>query len=185
MKTKKLLADSFRELVLTMPFQKISIKMITDKAGVIRPTFYNYFQDKYEVIEYLFDTDVKLHVQTLLDAGREPEAIKVMFVCFEKNMRYYKKLFALEGQNSFEDYFRKYIHDTYLQILNRHPIRQFPSPLITSEVLAHFNATIHIEMLKMWLNHTPPLSAEEMYQAYRIGIRTSILDMVDYPDLKE
>ena len=40
MKTKELLADSFRSLVLTMPFQKISIKMITDGAHVIRPTFY-------------------------------------------------------------------------------------------------------------------------------------------------
>ena len=29
MKTKELLADSFRSLVLTMPFQKISIKMIS------------------------------------------------------------------------------------------------------------------------------------------------------------
>ena len=44
MKTKELLADSFRTLVLTVPFQKISIKMITDGAHVIRPTFYNYFQ---------------------------------------------------------------------------------------------------------------------------------------------
>ena len=47
MKTKELLADSFRELVLTTPFSKISIKTITDGAHVIRPTFYNYFQDKY------------------------------------------------------------------------------------------------------------------------------------------
>lgn len=45
MKTKELLADSFRELVLTTPFSKISIKMITDGVHVIRPTFYNYFQD--------------------------------------------------------------------------------------------------------------------------------------------
>ena len=52
MKTKELLADSFRSLVLTMPFQKISIKMITDGAHVIRPTFYNYFQDKYEVMNF-------------------------------------------------------------------------------------------------------------------------------------
>lgn len=64
MKTKELLADSFRSLVLTMPFQKISIKMITDGAHVIRPTFYNYFQDKYEVIEFLFDQDIGSKVRS-------------------------------------------------------------------------------------------------------------------------
>ena len=38
MKTKELLADSFRSLVLTMPFQKISIKMITDGAHAVSYT---------------------------------------------------------------------------------------------------------------------------------------------------
>ena len=42
--TKDLLTASFRELVLQIPFEKITIKMITDGAGVIRPTFYKHFQ---------------------------------------------------------------------------------------------------------------------------------------------
>ena len=40
-----LLAESFKELALKHPIEKITIKEITDKAGVIRPTFYNHFQD--------------------------------------------------------------------------------------------------------------------------------------------
>lgn len=84
MKTKELLADSFRSLVLTMPFQKISIKMITDGAHVIRPTFYNYFQDKYEVIEFLFDQDIGSKVEVMIENDMEQEAIKLMFICFEK-----------------------------------------------------------------------------------------------------
>ena len=46
-----LLAKSFKELVAKTPIEKITIKQITDKAGVIRPTFYNHFQDKYELLE--------------------------------------------------------------------------------------------------------------------------------------
>ena len=83
MKTKELLADSFRSLVLTMPFQKISIKMITDGAHVIRPTFYNYFQDKYEVIEFLFDQDIGSKVEVMIENDMEQEAIKLMFICFD------------------------------------------------------------------------------------------------------
>ena len=51
--TKALLGQKFKELVVKKSFDKITIKMITDEAGVIRPTFYNYFQDKYEVMEWL------------------------------------------------------------------------------------------------------------------------------------
>ena len=39
-KTKALLGEEFKELVMEKSFEKITIKMITDAAGVIRPTFY-------------------------------------------------------------------------------------------------------------------------------------------------
>ena len=38
-----LLAESFKELAKKHPIEKITIKEITDLAGVIRPTFYNHF----------------------------------------------------------------------------------------------------------------------------------------------
>lgn len=41
--TKDLLALSFKELIMKMPFEKITVKMITDGADVIRPTFYKSF----------------------------------------------------------------------------------------------------------------------------------------------
>ena len=44
-----ILAESLKELSENRPIDKITIKEITDKAGVIRPTFYNHFQDKYEL----------------------------------------------------------------------------------------------------------------------------------------
>lgn len=46
--TKALIGESLKVLMRNHPFEKITIKMITDEAGVIRPTFYNYFCDKYE-----------------------------------------------------------------------------------------------------------------------------------------
>ena len=51
--TDQILADSLKALVLKKPVEKITIKEITDKAGVIRPTFYNHFQDKYELLEWI------------------------------------------------------------------------------------------------------------------------------------
>ena len=41
--TKSLIAESFKELMMKYPFEKITIKMITDHCGIIRPTFYNHF----------------------------------------------------------------------------------------------------------------------------------------------
>lgn len=42
--TKDLLALSFKELIMKMPFEKITVKMITDGADVIRQLFINIFR---------------------------------------------------------------------------------------------------------------------------------------------
>ena len=52
------LAESLKELAATRPIDKITIKEITDRAGVIRPTFYNHFQDKYELLEWIVENEL-------------------------------------------------------------------------------------------------------------------------------
>ena len=44
----KALAESLKQLILTTSFEKITIKQITDGAGVIRVTFYNHYQEEKE-----------------------------------------------------------------------------------------------------------------------------------------
>ncbi len=182
MKTKELLADSFRELVLTTPFSKISIKMITDGAHVIRPTFYNYFQDKYEVIEFLFHQDIGNKVEVMIDNDMEQEAIKLMFLCFEKYKEYYRRLFEITGQNCFGEFFAHYVEQTFFRILSRHPMKTVPCSLITSKVLAQYNAMLMIEILRLWLSSPNEIPAEKVFESYQFIMRTPILDMIQYPE---
>ena len=60
------LAESLKELVQRMPFDKITIKKITDGAGVIRVTFYNHFQDKYDLLGYIVQSEILEPVGILL-----------------------------------------------------------------------------------------------------------------------
>ena len=82
-----LLAESFKELVYKRPIEKITIKEITDKAGVIRPTFYNHFQDKYELLEWI----IRFHPYGAdrSDASAHPErAVRSgTSVCFHRNSK--------------------------------------------------------------------------------------------------
>ena len=52
------LQESFKNLILKQSFDKITIKMITDGAGLIRPTFYNHYADKYELLEEICYADI-------------------------------------------------------------------------------------------------------------------------------
>ena len=101
--TKLLLGESFKELMQKKPFEKITIKMITDAAGVIRPTFYNYFQDKYDVMGWMLEQDIFAGAKELIRMDMQREAVKMIFRKLEAEKQYYIRAFEVEGQNSFEE----------------------------------------------------------------------------------
>ena len=56
--TKKLIADALKKLSAHKHLDKISISEIVDSAGLNRQTFYYHFQDKQELVCWIFDSDV-------------------------------------------------------------------------------------------------------------------------------
>ena len=83
-----LLAESLKELTIKQPIEKITIKEITDKAGVIRPTFYNHFQDKYELLEWIIRTELLEPVKPLIQNGMIDQALIIIFAGIEKEKDY-------------------------------------------------------------------------------------------------
>ena len=79
-----LLAESLKELTIKQPIEKITIKEITDKAGVIRPTFYNHFQDKYELLEWIITTDLLDPIEPLIHNGMRSEGLVLLFTTIQK-----------------------------------------------------------------------------------------------------
>ena len=99
--TARLLADSFKELACRTPIEKITVKEITDRAGVIRPTFYNHFQDKYELLEWIISQDLIEPIRPFVRSGLTTQAMTFLFLNVEKEKEFYLKVSRLEGQNSF------------------------------------------------------------------------------------
>ena len=91
-----LLAESLKELTIKQPIEKITIKEITDKAGVIRPTFYNHFQDKYELLEWIIRTELLEPVKPLIQNGMINQALIIIFAGIEKEKDFYTKASCLE-----------------------------------------------------------------------------------------
>ncbi|MBQ5676216.1 MAG: TetR family transcriptional regulator, partial [Lachnospiraceae bacterium] len=85
------LAESLKELSQNHPLEKITIKEITDKAGVIRPTFYNHFQDKYELIEWIIVNELLVPMHPLIQADMITEAMVLLFTNIEKEKTFYTR----------------------------------------------------------------------------------------------
>ena len=113
----QLLAKSLKEIAVRRPVEKITIKEITDKAGVIRPTFYNHFQDKFELIEWIIRTELLEPVEPLIRNDMIIEAMVLLFTNIEKDKAFYSQLVKMEGPVKFHDIAKKCVREVLLELI--------------------------------------------------------------------
>lgn len=171
----KLLAESFKELVAVEPIEKITIKEITDKAGVIRPTFYNHFQDKYDLQEWIIRTEILEPILPLFQGGFIKEGFTLAFQNAEKDKEFYKKASKLEGQNSF-------------QMITQHCIKEILCGFmkeqvgenaklhnwLTTDYLAEYYAQSMSYVVLRWLESDLILPASEVANLYYYILNNSM-----------
>jgi len=111
--TKKALASSLKELMTTTPFEKISITQICTSCGMNRKSFYYHFKDKYDLLNWIFDTDFasyKWDNAVSFSYNDRKEFLEDIYNQFFKNRGFYRKALKIEGQNSFYDHLRERIY---------------------------------------------------------------------------
>ena len=183
--TKALLGEKFKELVAKKGFEKLTIKMITDAAGVIRPTFYNYFQDKYEVMEWLLETEGFQHIREVTEDGMEQEhvmeSLQLLFQRFGEDKTYYEKVFEVTGQNSFEEMLYGQVFHMEEILVKHHPLKHLSNmPHVDEKVFLEFHAISLVNGLKYWLIwESKNISAGDAMEFYQYMMSHSILDLLD------
>ncbi len=177
---KTLLAESFRELALVKPIEKITIKEITDRAGVIRVTFYNHFQDKYELLEWILREELAGPVRILLWNGMEEEALTFMFTNILKNKEFFLHAVRLEGQNSFESIVKGCFAEIITDYLKEHSKnKQKKYSWLTPERVGQFYAQALSYVLITWIKSGMKESPESMVEMYAYIASHSMMDLPD------
>ena len=160
------LADSLKALAVKMPFEKITIKQITDGAGVIRVTFYNHFQDKYDLLEWIVKKDIISPVKLLLANDMYREALLLMFTNMQKEKKFYMRVVDTEGQNSFSEIVVRNFDELLTEMLpgddTYHPQHVWLEP---KQVAAYYAQSMSFVMIA-WIRKGMPIGPDEMAKAY-------------------
>ena len=148
----QMLAESFKDLALRMPIDKITIKQITDGAGVIRPTFYNHFQDKYELLEWIIRTEVLDPVIPLMRSGNLKDSMVHIFHNMHQNKKFYKKVTRLEGQNSCESIAKKFIMEILFSLYHFSFLKKIffidATKYSSYFIITQFRSKVNIKLLR-------------------------------------
>ena len=176
-----LLAESFKELAKTRPIEKITIKEITDKAGVIRPTFYNHFQDKYELLEWIVQKELMEPVEPLLNNGMLKEGVTFVLTAIEREKEFYMKAVQLEGQNSFTEVLKSCVANILIGHLAMDRLKEkVPYQWITPELIADYYAQQLCYVTVVWIKGGMSEPLMELVEIYSQIINLSIIEVIQH-----
>lgn len=113
--TKHLLAQSLQELMVTTPLEKISVNDIVDHAGVGRNTFYYHFEDKYDLVNWYFQSGITQFLVESSAYSSWGSLLTALETYFLENKVFYCNALAYNGQNSLQQYMFEYLRSIFAQ----------------------------------------------------------------------
>ena len=178
--TKKALASSLKELLDVMPFEKITIADICDSCGMNRKSFYYHFRDKYDLVNWIFDTEFLEIARDALDPNcRFGEKVQtrwksVSAICdyLYQNHSFYQKVLTYRGQNSLVDHFREVCYPVF-----SHRMMLTLENTEVPPLLIDFLADAVICAIERWITAKEPIPPDELLT----GIRTCIQGLHNIP----
>lgn len=111
--TKQAISASFKELMTKKSFDKISISDITSSCNLNRQTFYYHFQDKYELMNWIYYNEIFVPLVDDLSEETYQEKFLEMF----KNMYNSKEVYQNVLNTSDEYGFKRYLTSILEQLV--------------------------------------------------------------------
>ncbi len=177
-RTQKLLREALIELIEERGFEALTIGELTERAMVSRAAFYRNYQDKYDLIEQIFEEAMSALLGAVGELGLEhPAEIWVKF--FEHIAEYerlYRALLGRKGSPWFVRKMRASLADLVKERgrlphgpdASARPIHTFSDEFVPDLVSAMF-----VEAITWWLEHGRPYTPKEI--ATRCALLASAL----------
>jgi AcrR family transcriptional regulator len=161
-RTRKLLRDALIELIEERGFDRLTVGEITKHAMVSRAAFYRNYNDKFHLVEQIFD-DAMAELLGTMDGGesRPPAQRWVSFFeHIEQYHRFYGALLGKKGSMWFAAKMRASLSamvEEHLQVPDPHPSpRRAPQPPPAEGLPATVLGALFTQSIIWWLDQGMP-----------------------------
>lgn len=155
--TKKRIAKAFKILLASKDFETISVVDIMKLAKIRRQTFYNHFLDKYQLMDWIFESELQEQITDNLDFISGRQLLIELFLYFDQERYFYLQLFEIKGQNNFYDYFVGYCQTLVKKVIKEYTNNQLVEPQFL-RFHQHYHSHALAQLIKNVVTHqqTPP-----------------------------
>ncbi|MCL5056655.1 MAG: TetR/AcrR family transcriptional regulator C-terminal domain-containing protein [Actinobacteria bacterium] len=170
---KYVLGYSLMELARDKPFNKITIQDIVNNCGAGRQTFYNHFKDKYDLVNWIYETNTARIRNTLIKSETLDKLTCKILVHVKENQPLYANFFTNEGQNLLLDFIHKNTCNFYRHLTKR----RYGERSLNDELDFSIQFYSHgsISMVKQWskkgMQESPELMTERLFSSMPLSLR--------------
>ncbi len=166
-RTQKLLREALVELIEERGFEALTIGELTSRAMVSRAAFYRNYQDKYDLVEQIFEEAMSALLSAVGELGREhpPE----IWVTFFEHIAAYERLYrALLGRKGSPWFARKMRASLAGLIKERGRLPHGPDAsarpahTFSDEFVPDLVSTLFVEAITWWLEQGRPYTPKEI-----------------------
>ena len=109
-RTKLWIAAAMKRLLVKKPLDKIRVTEICREAEIERPTFYYHFQDKYDLVAWIFFQDADS--TDILSVASAAAGMNKM----RQEMLFYRRAYEDSSQNALWQYMLEYFAERYTRL---------------------------------------------------------------------
>lgn len=164
--TKHALAAALKELMEEKPFSKINIADICAKCSMNRKSFYYHFKDKYDLVNWIFDTEF---IEDIENGAQNPNAwnfYRDLCNYFYDNRPFYRKALKIRGQNAFSEHFRELCLPIFTHVLET--LVDEPD---VNDIQLNFFADAFLLSIERWILSKDCMKPDEFVEAMKSCIR--------------
>ena len=168
-RTKRAIAGAFKDLLKEVPFSKITVAEICKRSGISRKSFYYHFIDKYDLVNWIFDTERPAAMEDVVHYS-DAERLSILSRYFYDNREFYRAVLQYKGQNCLTEHLED-LAGNLLQGLQADDVSAEPAKAEQQGMVTRFFSDALLAALDRWMQDHVPMKPEDFVEYIKLCVR--------------
>jgi AcrR family transcriptional regulator len=171
-RTRRLLEDALRSLILEKGYDKVSVQDILERADVGRATFYAHFRDKDDLMVSRFTearASLRVHLAGFLraDGAHSLDVVRELFAHAGERRAEYRTLVGSRSGSAILALAHKELTKTVREHFAELVAAHRGHPAVPVDIVAVYVVSAFVALLTQWLDNPRGHSADDMAQMFQ------------------
>lgn len=161
--TKQLFANALKKRMKEKPIEKITIKEISTDCGLNRRTFYRHFKDIYDLLEWIFSSELKDSIQDSLNFEHWETCLYKLLNYFYNNKELSYSFVRLSNRKYLESFICNLSNKMIIEVIEENK-DEFQLSDSNEKFLCNFYSITFTGILIQWIENEMQEPPEELVE---------------------